>query len=601
MHVPRYPIDKVENTASNVGAVRNDPDERAGESMGSSPWMLWALGGAWLAGAYLRLWQLGQQIVVGDEVHALKAAGSGTVGTLLALDGLPDKSIPMALWDYLLIQTVGLSEWGFRFPVLLPGLITLVVLSVFAWRRISPLVGVLVAWLAALSPQLVMFSRFARPYMPIMLLSLLTVVFWQQQLAGKRRRGWYAIISTLFAISLSPTCAPALAAANGCGLLLLIKQNGWSALRPPRSLNKGRVLGPVLIAVVTAVLIAGLAQTFRMLPYAHHFMVRTHSKGKPVDWPVVLEHLSFTQHSGLQVWFGISLIIGLLSTRPGVRALGFTLTVMAVVQVGCIVLFVPWGGRAFSIMRYLLALYPLALLLTATGIGLQLSLIRRVLGGEARWGGLWAPAALITIAASVLNTGPLPDLYQASNSFTGMWPERVTPLPNFAHTDYPAVPTFYRFLAETNDDLTIIEAPSISTSPASLMHYARHQEMHRQRVVLLNRRPAYQGKSEGINLTSIRRLKPSGGHGLKGIDYIIVHRDFIEERRAMLSLGDDTSRNPLVGTKTERELAKKAAQLIEEFDGDAKYLPVLRTQTIAVFATTPGAVEAYANWAASRI
>ncbi|HIF40566.1 MAG TPA: hypothetical protein EYQ74_05660 [Planctomycetes bacterium] len=562
--------------------------------------MLWAVGGAWLAGAYLRLWQLGQQIVVGDEVHALKSAGSGTVGTILTLNGLPDKSIPMALWDHLLIQTVGLSEWGLRFPVLLAGLLALAILTVFAWRQISPLAGVLVAWLAALSPQMVMFSRFARPYMPIMLLSLLTVVFWQQQLAGKRRRGWYAIISTLFAISLSPTCAPALAAANGCGLLLLIKQDGWSALRPPRSLHKGRVLGPVLIAVVTAVLIAGLAQALRMLPEARNFMLRTRWKGTPVDWPVVLEYISFTQHQGLRIWFGISLIIGLLSPRPGVRALGFTLTVMAVVQVGCIVLFVPWGGRAFSIMRYLLVLYPLALLLTATGIDLQISLIRRVLGGKARWGGLWAPAALITIAASVLNTGPLPNLYQASNSFTGMWPERVTPLPNFAHTAYPAVPTFYRFLAETNDDLTIIEAPSISTSPASLMHYARHQEMHHQRVVLLNRRPAYQGKSEGINLTSIRRLKPSGGHGLKGIDYIIVHRDFIEERRAMLSLGEDTSRNPLVGTKTERELAKKAAQLIEEFDGDNAYLPVFRNELVAIFALAPGALEAFRDWDSGR-
>jgi hypothetical protein len=429
---------------------------------------------------------------------------------------------------------------------------------------------------------------------------LLTVVFWQQQLAGKRRRGWCAIISTLFAISLSPTCAPALAAANGCGLLLLIRQDGWSALRPPKSLHKGRVLGPVLIAVAGVVLIAGLAQALRMLPEAHNLMLHTDRKGTHVDWPVVLEHISFTQHPGLRTWFGISLIIGLLSPRPGVRALGFTLAVMAIIQVGCIVLFVPWGGRAFSVMRYLLVLYPLALLLTATGIDLQLSLIRRALGGEARWGGLWAPAALLAIVPSVLSTGPLPDLFQESNSFTGMWPEHVTAPVDAQHATYPAWPLFYRFLAESEDDLTVMEAPSVSTSPASLNHYASYQVRHRQRVVLLNRRAAYKGKSQGIELSSIRPLKQSIGVGLEGIDYIIVHRDFINERRRLMELSGEESRNPMQGTQTERELKDKAARLIEEFDNDDTYLGVLRTELVAIFAVTPGAVEAYKSWNAER-
>jgi hypothetical protein len=562
--------------------------------------MPWALAGAWIAGAYLRLWQVGQQIVVGDEVHALKSAGSGTVRTILAEKGLPDVSIPMALWDYLLIQTIGLSEWGFRFPVLLAGLLALVILPVFAWRRISPLTGVLVAWLAALSPQLVMFSRFARPYMPIMLLSLLTVVFWQQQLAGKRRRGWWAILSTLFAISLSPTGAPALAAANGCGVLLLIKQNGWSALRPPRIVRDSRMVGPALMVVVCLTLIAGLAQAFRMLPEAHNLMLRTQSKGTPIDWPLVLEYISFTQHPGLRFWFGISLLIGLLSPKPGGRSLGFTLVVMALIQVGCVVLFVPWGGRTFSIMRYLLVLYPLALLLIATGIDLQLSLIRRALSGKARWGGLWAPAALIAMVPSVLNTGPLPNLFQGSNSVTGIWPERVTGPANLTHVPLPAWPSFYRFLAESEDRLTIMEAPSISTSPASLNLYASYQVRHRQRVVLLNRRATYKGKSQGIELSSIRPLRQSIGIGLEGIDYIVVHRDFISERRQLMDVSGEESRNPLAGTKTERELKGKAARLIEEFDSDPTYLPVLRTKLVAIFSTKPGAKEAYMEWNAEH-
>jgi hypothetical protein len=558
------------------------------------------MGGAWIVGAYLRLWQLGQQIVVGDEVHALKSAGSGTVRTILAEEGLPDVSIPMALWDHLLIQTVGLTEWGLRLPVLLAGLLTLVILSVFTWRRINPLAGVLVAWLAALSPQLVMFSRFARPYMPIMLLSLLTIVFWQQQLVGKRHRAWLAVLCTLLAISLSPTCAPALAAAHGCGLLLLIRQNGWSALRPPRFLREGRVLGPLSFAVAAVALAAGLSQTLRLLPIAHLLALRTRWKGTPVDWEVVLEHVSFTSHSGLQLWFAFSLLLGLFSPRPRARALGLAFVLMTLTQVACVILFVPWGGRAFSIMRYLLVLYPIALLLIATGIETQLCALRRVFGGEARWGGLWAPAALVAISASVLNTGPLPHLFQKSNSFTGMWPEHLTDPADIKPTPYAAWPRFYRFLSESSEDLTVMEAPSISTSPASLRHYASYQVRHRQRVVLLNRRAVYKGKAAGVELSSIRPLRQSIGLGLQGIDYIIVHRDFVDERRRLMELSSENSGDRATITKTDRELKAKAAQLVEEFDGDGRYLPLLRTDLVAIFAVTPGALRAYKDWDAAQ-
>jgi hypothetical protein len=51
---------------------------------------------------------------LGDEAHALKSAASeaSTLTTILAEKGFPDVSIPLALWDYLLLNTVGLSEWG---------------------------------------------------------------------------------------------------------------------------------------------------------------------------------------------------------------------------------------------------------------------------------------------------------------------------------------------------------------------------------------------------------------------------------------------------------------------------------------------------------
>ncbi len=586
----------------NADAINSDLHlGQAGGDVGQTrprpAWLLWALVLAWFVGAYLRLWQIGQQVVVGDEVHALKSAGAAeNVGTILREKGLPDVSIPMALWDYLLIHTIGLSEWGLRLPVLLAGMLAVVLLSVFAWRKISPLAGVLVAWLAAISPQFVMFSRFARPYMAIMSFSLLTVVLWQQKLEGKPYRGWLAILCTLFAIGLSPTCAPALGAANAVGVLLLVKRQGWTAVRPPKILRKGRIVGPASIAVGIAVLGAGLAQVVRLLPEAHNLYLHAKWKGTPVDWSLVLEYIAFTSHRGLRVWFVISLVIGLVNPRPWARVLALTLVAMALTQVATVALFVPWGGRTFSIMRYLLVLYPLALLVIATGVEFQLAQARRLFGIKAPWEIL----VLLAIVPGIVKTGPLPRLFNQTNSFTGIWPEVVRGPVNAKRSTSPVWPRIYSFLRQSTEELTVMEAPSISTSPASLRHYASYQVRHGQRVVLLNRRAAYKGKTKGVRLSSIRPLKQSTGVSTEGIDYIIVHRDFVAERRRAQELSGEVSRTPLVGTQTERELAKKAEKLIEEFDADDTYLLVVQTELVAVYALTPAAVTAYEAWNVER-
>ena len=150
------------------------------------------------------------------------------------------------------------------------------------------------------------------------------------------------------------------------------------ALPISRLLREGRLLGPLSFAVAAVALAAGLAQTLRLLPIAHLLALRTRWKGTPVDWELVLEYVSFTSHSGLQLWFAFSLLLGLFSPRPRARALGLAFVLMTLTQVACVILFVPWGGRAFSIMRYLLVLYPIALLLIATGIETQLCALRQI-------------------------------------------------------------------------------------------------------------------------------------------------------------------------------------------------------------------------------
>ncbi|MGH8800534.1 MAG: hypothetical protein ACREX7_09840, partial [Casimicrobiaceae bacterium] len=81
-----------------------------------------ALASCWLiAGVWLRYYQLGLQILVEDEWHAVhKILQSGFAGIFDSF-GRSDYSIPLALYDRLLMQHGGLTEWTMRMPMFVAG------------------------------------------------------------------------------------------------------------------------------------------------------------------------------------------------------------------------------------------------------------------------------------------------------------------------------------------------------------------------------------------------------------------------------------------------------------------------------------------------
>src|SRR2546426_6677733 len=79
--------------------------------------------GAVAVGAAIRLDQIREQIVLDDEWHALFG-----YRRILTHFGWTDVCIPLAVYDKLVADTVGLSEMGMRLPVLLAGIGTLFVL-----------------------------------------------------------------------------------------------------------------------------------------------------------------------------------------------------------------------------------------------------------------------------------------------------------------------------------------------------------------------------------------------------------------------------------------------------------------------------------------
>ncbi|HYL04581.1 MAG TPA: hypothetical protein VE075_00975 [Thermoanaerobaculia bacterium] len=142
---------------------------------------------AWSAGATLRLWNLGSQVMSGDEFHAIFAARDRSVAQLLFFYQEADNCIPLSIIDRALIDRgVALSEWTLRLPVLIAGFALLLLAPAWAWRRLGAGTAMALAWLVALSPGLVFYSRIARSYAPATLFGCAAVAAFE---AWHRRRG----------------------------------------------------------------------------------------------------------------------------------------------------------------------------------------------------------------------------------------------------------------------------------------------------------------------------------------------------------------------------------------------------------------------------
>ncbi len=150
-------------------------------------------------GAFLRLYQLGGQIIGDDEWHAVAVAINSSFKYILTHFNHEDNNcIPLTLYTKLLLETVGLSEFGLHSLQLISGILSLIVFPLIIRSLFNGKVTIIFSWLLAISPLLVFYSRYARPYMIVVFLSFISVFsfyFWIQE-----RRILYVVIYVILAV-----------------------------------------------------------------------------------------------------------------------------------------------------------------------------------------------------------------------------------------------------------------------------------------------------------------------------------------------------------------------------------------------------------------
>jgi len=144
---------------------------------------------AFLVGLLLRLWNLPDQILGGDELHGVRAALQLPLAKILRTYGQVDPCIPLASFYRLVIDFRGyLDETVVRLPSLLSGLVALVAMPLLTRRRLGWDGAQRLAWMVAISPLWVLYSRLARPYMPVVLLGFVAFMAFDRWVEERQRR-----------------------------------------------------------------------------------------------------------------------------------------------------------------------------------------------------------------------------------------------------------------------------------------------------------------------------------------------------------------------------------------------------------------------------
>lgn len=469
-----------------------------------------------LVGLVLRVLWIDDQIVQDDEIHSVRAAVEHGPLYVFTHHGEQDFGIPLTLWNQLLLATVGLDEVGLRLPLLVSGAAFVLLLGVFAARRFGTLAGACAAWIAAFSPFLVFYSRFARPYGLVLVASLASIAgFVAFVRHGSRKGAWTCALAGAVAVFASVLAAPTVALL--WAVALAIPPN---AERSRRDALRLAITGAVATAALVVPSLPSLVEVARI------------KSG---------EALSLTLGSWRAAWASV---VGTPHATLGVLALGLVAAGIVVVlrrdhrlalvglaalglQAGFVTLLAPRAsGQGMVLARYTAPALPFLFLFLGVGLGSVVGLAARPLRGAR------ARAALLgTVAVSL---GAL--AWDASFAGAFGFPNDFTShRRHYDHFDrrerrrhIERGSPLYERLARSDPVRRVLEAPWIQ--PWHFVYYDLYQARHRKEVVCAAADEWL--TAQGLRL---RRLVPAVEQAFDPsvADLVIVHRDPVAELAAL--------------------------------------------------------------------
>lgn len=514
---------------------------------------------AWLVpptvvGAFLRLRALGDQVLGGDELHAVRAALGHSVLDNLTTYRNADPGLPLAAAYRLAMDAgVALSEWELRLPSLLAGTAAVALLPLLVVDRVGRREALLWGWLLAVAPLLVFYGRLVRPYALVVLLAWVAVLGCLRWLEQGSRAGAaaYGLCGGL-AVWTQPLVLPFVAAPLALRLAEALPAP-WRR-RPPG--RPRRPLRPLLVpgGALTVALLLFVGPSAASLA---ELAAQKSGEGE-IGFHTVLGASRLFVGSA-RSW--VALLVGALAVhgvwrlahRRGSRRFTGYVAGLAVAQVAGVAVVSPLGiDRSPQLGRYLLVLLPALLLWLAVGtVRLGAGLRReRVVAGI-------ASAALV---ATMVAAGPLAVAEPWDGSFAhhkdhmGYYSPPATLAPD-------DVPGLYRRLRATGGDGPIVEYPWHDHWVLSRTAYV-FQRVHGRRVLVAPAEETFDDPR--LALANIVAPDPESFLA-SGAAWLLVHADWVGEQGAVRgdrrSPGDFAHRQSMFGCVHRRAAEEMTARL----------------------------------------
>src|SRR5215467_6492063 len=118
------------------------------------PWLALAVL-AFVAGVWLRVWQLREQTLIDDEWHAVRMLIGSDAADIATHFGFADHCIPLTLYYRWLYDLGALSEWQMHLPLLIAGILMLIVVPMLLRQMVAWPTRAIWLALLAISPVLV--------------------------------------------------------------------------------------------------------------------------------------------------------------------------------------------------------------------------------------------------------------------------------------------------------------------------------------------------------------------------------------------------------------------------------------------------------------
>ena len=467
--------------------------------------------------ALLRGLGLEGQVLADDELHSVHAALTLTVGQIFGTFtfGGADYGVPLTAFSrFLMDRGVTFSEWTFRFPSLLAGLAAVIVLPRLAAPRVGRFAAIALAWLIAISPMLVFYSRIIRPYMVTALLASCAALLFDRWRRDRSLLNAVAVVVTsAFAVYTHLAAAPLVA-----GMFFFEALALWRDT-PPRG-TRVRELAQLGLATLLGVALLALPGIGSLLE-----VVET-TRGGWVPSPATWLDVTRLELGTSSVFVGLaaSLVLarGVFVLWRSERDLVLYLATLIASQVVGLILLAPDRLEERMVLsRYMLVVLPLALLVLGVGA------TARWWPGERR--GARRVETIVAIAGllALLVSGPLIRPFHRESSFSHM----LTSLDFLsAGNRMPAefVPAFYTELAAF-DERPLIEYPWQNMSAHAFDAY---QRVHRQPVYV----SSVIDRSDEPRLALRNRVEPRPEAMLASpARYVVVHLDLESEARRLAS------------------------------------------------------------------